>query len=301
MSKTLISLGTLGGALLMTQLAQAHELSCEKTVNGASYVEVSSYPTTLHYVLTVNNTSTSYGSDVLTASDPLLEARGFSFSPAPPFSLDLAQSASDSFDVVLNSPTECLALAAADGTADDRIDNVFSTSWESGSAQCTASVKCIPPPPPPSGATRTMGFYKTHEQALSMCLPQLDEHMGISLDLSAALGYFWGSPAAYDTGGKRSEIDRSVFLLARQLLTAECNFFLFGTAPAPADLLDRSFEVLFGSDCALMRDMATEVDAYNNSGDSVAFPAGFDPGPSTPQDAASKADDPTSPSSDHCG
>lgn len=295
MRSVLLSAGALAGTLLATHVGYAHSLSCDKTVNGAQYIEVSTYPVTLHYELTVNNTSTQYGSDVQSASDPLLESMGFSFSPAPPFSLDLGASATDSFDVVLKDQAACLAFAAMDGTADNRIDNVFSTSWESGTAQCTATVVCMPPPPPAGTATRTMGFYKTHEQALSACL----EKLPISLDLPTALGVLWGSPAFYADGQKRSDIDKDRVLLSRQLLAAMCNHELFGTEPDPSTLLDDGLHAFWGSDCALMLDLANALDAFNNSGDSEPFPAGFDPGPATPRDASSLAV-PLPPTSDQC-
>lgn len=297
MRKRILSLGLVGGALLAAQVVQAHELSCDKTVNGATYVEVSSYPATLHYELTINNTSPEYGSDVLTASDPMLEAQGFSFSPAVPFSLGLGESVSDTFDVALKDEADCLAMASTDGTVDDLIDNVFETSWESGTAQCTASVKCLRPPPPASGATRTMGFYKTHEQALSECIVELP----LEVDLASALGVLWASPAVYDSGGKRTEIDRDRVLLGRQLLTAHCNSILFGTEPQPSTLLSDALSAAFGDDCANMLDYAAQLDEFNNSGDDQPFPAGFDPGPATPRDAQSKAVDPMGESSDHCG
>lgn len=303
MRKKLLSLGLVGGALLTAQVAGAHELSCDKTVNGTTYMEVSGYPTTLHYVLTVNNTSPLYGSYVLTASDPLLEGQGFSFTPAAPFSLDFGASTSDSFDVVLNDEADCLAMAAADGTADDRIDNTFETSWESGSAQCTASVVCKsappPPPPPPSGITRTLGFYKTHESALSQCLEAIDTD---APDLASVLGVFWGSPAVYETGEPRTDIDRARFLMGRQFIVAACNATLF--PPASSDvqqLLADAMNAYAGTDCDLMMSLSSQLDDYNNSGDEMSFPAGFDPGPATPKHAQSIADDPTTMSADQCG
>lgn len=309
MRKKALSLGALGAGLLISQLAQANQLTCDKTVNGVTYLEVSSYPTTLHYELTIHNVST-YSSGVLSASDPLLESLGFSFSPAPPFGLDVGASVSDTFDVVLNSAADCLDLAGKDTDGiSDQIYNTFTTSWNTGDFTCSATVVCKtppPPPPPPSGATRTMGFYKTHEQALSQCLAQFPvplDSFPTPLTLSTALGILWDSPAVYDdTKDKRSEIDRDRVLLGRQLLTAACNVVLFGTPPQPVGILAEGLDAfLHGTDCGLMLDIANQLDEFNNSGDEVPFPAGFDPGPSTPQDAQSKAVDPIVPSGDQCG
>jgi hypothetical protein len=42
-------------AMLMGRVAFAHELACEKQVNGESVYEVRSYPATLEWTMTVHN------------------------------------------------------------------------------------------------------------------------------------------------------------------------------------------------------------------------------------------------------
>jgi len=176
-------------------------------------------------------------------------------------------------------------------------------TWDLGSAQCSARVICAPLPPPENGgATRTMGFWKTHEQALQQCLDAGPIDLGnltIST-LSQALGLLWGSPPRFASGATRSTLDKDRFLLARQTLAGICNQRLFGTAPTPPTLLQDAVAALAGTNCSLILALESAVDAFNNSGDAIAFPAGFVPGPATPQHAMSIAVDPTFPSNQSC-
>jgi hypothetical protein len=307
MKRSIIPLGASAGTLLCASLAQAHLLECDKMVNGVSLLEVDSYPATLMYEITVRNTHPTDASTAESVMDAALASQGYSFTPAAPFTLMLGESVTDTISIPLASPEECLDLASADGVADDRFVNTFEVAWESGSAQCSATVVCIPPPPPPppppeGGATRTPGFFKTHEQALEACVSEGEIDLGfMTVDsLSAALGLLWGSPAAYDSGEKRSALDKARFLLARHTLVGTCNMRLFDTEPAPSDLLSDAVEALSGTDCALMHELASSVDEFNNSGDEEAFPDGFEAGPATPRHAAEMADDPTMPSGEQC-
>jgi hypothetical protein len=282
-------------------VAGAHDLICEKTVNGQSAVTVNSYPATVQYRFTVTNIHPTDVSIADTADDALLASRGFAFSPAPPFALDVGASTSMTFDVTLASEADCLALAAADGTVDANVDNVFVVTFDSGSAMCTARVVCGSPPPPPpgGGATRTMGFFKTHEPALSQCLASGAIDLGFMKisTLSEALGLLWASPPRFGDGTRRGELDKLRLLLGRQTLTAICNQRLFGTT---TDLIASAVSALASTDCSLIASLISMVDAFNNSGDSIGFPAGFDPGKATPRHAQSIAVDPTTPSGEVC-
>lgn len=95
--------------------ARAHELVCDKKVNGKKVVEVKSYPTTLEYELTVKNVHPD-ASKVLEASDPLLEKTGWSFDPPAPFWLPTGGKATNKVTVRLDSYRECVEFAKmADG------------------------------------------------------------------------------------------------------------------------------------------------------------------------------------------
>jgi hypothetical protein len=144
-----------------------------------------------------------------------------------------------------------------------------------------------------------MGFFKTHESALTQCLAQGDIDLGFITisSLESALGLLWGSPARFANKIARTGLDKDRFLLARQTLTAICNERLFGTE---TDLVAQAVAALAGTDCGLIQSLEAMVDAFNSSGDSVGFPDGFVPGPATPKDAQSKAVDPTSASGQTC-
>jgi len=301
--------------VLCAGVAQAHELTCSKTVNGQPVVEVCSYPTSLRFEMTVSNAHPCDASQVLAAKDALLEEEGFCFDPAPPFWLGVGESKTDSFDFVLDSYEACQALAqqcAPDGVMLDGnflpsawFDNVFVAAWDYGFALCTARVLCKPPeppPPPPCGATRTMGFFKTHEEALSQCLDGNPVDLGFVTisTLPQALGLLWGSPSFFEDGERRCELDKARFLLARQTLVGMCNVRLFGAVPSPSNLVSQAVAALGGTDCELVKDLAEQVDGFNNSNDETPFPIDFQPGPATPQDAKAKADDLTGPSGESC-
>ena len=362
--------------------AQAHLLTCEKTVNGATTVTIDTYPATLHYSLTILNADTVAASTVLSASDSLLTGFGFAFTPTPPFNIPIGGKVTSTFDLTVTYD-ECLRLADDDGLADLNIDNVFQAGWDRGIAYCSARVICAPPvclgdqcadggvtdggapdggvidggedggqdggltdggtedggclpgevcdggasdggeqdggclpgetcdggtgdggsdAGSGSGATRTIGFYKTHEVSLQDCLNQGPIDLGYVTitTLAQAEGIHWGSPSRFQDGTRRSTLDQDRFILARQTLGGICNYRLFGTVPSPADLLTEAVAALSGTQCSNILALETQVDAYNSSGDNNAFPAGFVPGPATPTAAKSIAVDPTSPSGLSC-
>lgn len=280
--------------------ARAHELACRKTVNGVSQYVIPGYPATLEYALTVINTHPDDASVVDAAVDPLLALFGFSFTPAPPFEIPVGESVTDDFSLAIQSEQACLRVAAADGKLDRYIQNTFTVTWDGGSYECSASVYC--PPAAQGGATRTLGFFKTHELALEQCLASGSINLGFVTisSVEEALGLLWGRPNRFDDGRRRSELDRARFLLGRQTLVGICNQRLFGTAPTPSDLLVQAVNALAGTRCSLMLSLESQVTAFNESGDDEAFPGGFVAGPATPRHAESIAEDPTSPSGGSC-
>lgn len=297
---TVLGLAALAVALSATT-AEAHELACEKTVNGVSEYAIQGYPATLHYQFTIINTHPTDASLVQSAEDPLLKPYGFTFTPTPPFWIPVGQSVTDDFNLTIPDELTCLRLAAADGTVDRVIENTFTTAWEWAAATCSARVVC-PETPPNSGATRTMGFFKTHETALQACLANNPVDLGFVQisTLEQALGLLWGSPPRFDDGTRRSELDRARFLLGRQTLVGICNQRLFGTVPSPSNLLMQAVSALAGTQCSLMMSLESQVTAFNESGDDRSFPTGFTPGPATPRHAQMIAEDPTEPSGQSC-
>ncbi|AGC46702.1 hypothetical protein MYSTI_05423 [Myxococcus stipitatus DSM 14675] len=285
--------------------AGAHELTCEKKVNGAPVVVASTFPFIATYSFKVTNVHPTLPSILLSATDSILTSEGFEFTPAPPVSIPVSGSLTSFFPLTIDSFSDCKLLAILDGTDDLSIDNVFTATFEGGVAICSARVVCEQPPPPPecTHATRTLGFYKTHIPALEQCLalgPIPLGAIGTITTLPSAEGILWGDPAKYPDDTPRSQLDRLRFLLARQTLVATCNQRLFGATPTPPTLITAAVTALNGTDCTAISALIPQVDAFNNSCDAASFPPGFVPGPATPQLAESIAVDPTSSSGQTC-
>ncbi|WP_242344439.1 hypothetical protein [Anaeromyxobacter terrae] len=291
--------------MLAAPLARAHELVCEKTVNGAAVAEVDSYPATLTFQATVRNVHPTDVSIVEWVSDRFMDP--------PRLELDLALPVGGSrtfeYGLTIASYEECVALAGEAGMSCStaggcaRLDNRFAAGWDQGEAQCTARVVCkppaIPPPPPPSGATRTLGFWKTHVDAATACIAGGPIDLGfVTLDsLEDLLGLLWSSPARYPSGDPRDALGRFRVLLAHQTATAICNTRAFGTT---TPLVAEAVSALGGTACGDIKGLVDDLTAFNEQGDALPFPDGFVVGPAQPVDARQIAVDPTSPTGESC-
>jgi hypothetical protein len=296
------SWGRVAGAALLAcaGAAGAHELACEKTFNGAQALVVDQYPADVEVLITITNVHPTAASTAETVEITGLPGEDSLFHP--PFTLGVGESTSATMSLTIPSYEICRQLAAYDGTQDDTVQNTVKVGWDLGSAQCGAELQCQPPGPPPTGgATRTLGFFKVHEDATQACLAQGPVDVGIATitTLQDALGLLWASPARHENHQRRSEWDRDALLLARQLFVATCNERLFG-ADLSDTLVQQSLSALQGTDCGQITQLAGQLDDFNNSNDEVPFPSGFDPGPATPQHAHSIADDPTQPTTHVC-
>src|SRR4051812_24091608 len=85
----------------------AHELACEKTVNGSASVVAATYPFEAEYSLTVTNIHPDSPSDVLEARDEILEGLGFEGFDTP-YTLKLGGSTTKTFTVTIRDYQECL-------------------------------------------------------------------------------------------------------------------------------------------------------------------------------------------------
>lgn len=155
MKRVWLALG-FAGAFAVAPVAVAHELECVKVVNGETLLEVESFPTTLTYSLTVRNIHPTLPSDVLSATDALLESLGFNDFDDAPFTLLVNAERTETFDVVLDDLQDCEAIAARDGTVDTTIFNEFAVTWDEGVDVCSARVECVPPEPRPGDITGRM-------------------------------------------------------------------------------------------------------------------------------------------------
>lgn len=143
---------------------------------------------------------------------------------------------------------------------------------ESGpwTSSCDQTVVCRPPSDG-TGATRTIGFYKNHLTALTACLAGDVVDLGFTrvTTVGQALGILWAVPSRY------SGLASARLLLGRQLLAAQCNVENFGAEPGGFTVAG-AIETLRDCDADAMLRLAIKVDAFNNAGDLVAMPTGFE-------------------------
>jgi hypothetical protein len=289
---------------------QAHEFTCEQTLDGARVQAVARYPATLRYQFTVTNSHPTDTSEALAVQDALLAPSGFRFTPAAPFRVPVGASVSGSHTLTLEDEAACLALAARDGTEDRFIDNALTVTWDTGSAVCSTRAVCgaaggeapAPECQPGPGATRGLGFWKTHVDAASACLAHGPVDVGLATltRLADMEGLLWGSPARFADGTPRGELDRRRFLLARELLVATCNVRVLEAVPASPELLSRAREALAGDDCAALAAHAAKLERFHGCAKDAALP-GPTFGKADPRLALRLAKDASAPSGGTCG
>jgi hypothetical protein len=291
-------------ALGMASVAQAHEFVCEKKNNGVSIFTIDKYPARIHYDFTVTNTHPYDASTALTVEDALLAPYGFVFKPVPPFTLPVGQSVKTSFDLTIRDKAQCAVLDAADGTTDGNIDNTLVITHDAGVNTCSSRVVCkgFEPPPaclPAAGATRGLGFFKTHPDAVLACLAAGPVNLGVLTvrTLAEFEGIFWGSPARFDNGEKRNTLDQARFLLMRETLVAQCNVRVFGARPIRPTLFTEAANTIAGTDCGAIRSFVTKVRGFNECNGKKPHGSW---GPARPRDAQAVANDPTVSSGQSC-
>lgn len=174
------------------------------------------------------------------------------------------------------------AVIAPDGTV--TVHNVVTgMPWVHQVAfECSTPIVCRPPATG-TGATRTIGFWKTHLEALERCIEGgVDLGFG-ALTRDQALGILWANPGRYEG------LQKATILLGRQLLAASCNVSQFGASPADFSIAG-AVAAISARDCGAMAALYPTVDAFNNQNDNVALP--FDVGSSIGVGARELAGDP---------
>ncbi|MFL5348376.1 MAG: hypothetical protein ACJ8AT_26570 [Hyalangium sp.] len=296
--------------------ASAHEFRCEKHVDGQPVAHIDEYPVTVRFDDKLINIHPTAPSLALRAEDPGLTRSGWSFQYALPLAVPVGGSADSSFLLQIHSYEECRALAARDGSDDGAFDSTFRVVWPLGEDQCAARLVCDrpyePPPPydchatndcPEPRVTRDEGFFKVHESALQQCVDLFPIELGsvgTVSTLEQALGVLWASPTLYRNGEPRTPLDTARLMLARQVLVAHCNAYLFGSFPLPADLLESGRAALSGIQCRELGALRGELREMNVEGREFDLPADFEPGQATPAHAQSIAEDFTQPSGQRC-
>jgi hypothetical protein len=300
--KHLIAFGLLA---LLARSASASYLTCAKTVNSLPSVTIEQFPASVVFDLTVTEASCAWcatqpaehwchqpgncGSSVVWAeSDPILEAMiggtiAWTFPPELtgewakfPFWFFNGESLTTTVPLTLSSYADCATRARAAGFAPDAggkvtVTNTYRVDWNLDGVQppyavCQADLICQPP----LGPTRTLGYFKTHPAAVASCVSGASIDLGYFTvaqgDALSALGLLTANPAKYDDGVKRSGLDQSRILLARQLLVAICNGRVFGSEP-DAGLIPAAQVALATQSCTNLSWLQGQLDAFNNSGD----------------------------------
>lgn len=185
----------------------------------------------------------------------------------------------DSNPVTFNATGTFYWLAAYSGDA----QNAAATST------CGSEVLTVTAPAPQAGPTRTQGFWKTHT---AFSLSVLSAHpitLGPRTITTGAelFGGLEANVAKTSTGAKRSALDQARIQLAHQYLAAALNCAAFGCSAATQTLLANASAAYAGTDVSAINAYASQLDAFNSSGDSLAA-AGTN-GPATPKDSDSLA------------
>lgn len=302
--------------------AHAHEFTCHKNIRVDGVLQegtprVTRFPATLRFEYSLQNIHPTAESVATLVEEPLLASYGSGALFPTPMAVGVGQSREASFELTLDSPEACQALAGSDGKQDENFDSALRVKWALGETQCAARVACCEPfvdcemacpPDDPScveiilqrvDPSRNAGFFKVHEQALASCLASGRIELGLARvdSLESALGLLWASPGIDRKGEVRGARDAQRVELAREALVATCNERLFGANPVRGLALGQAVSTLSvtwqGAD---LQRLTQELRRYNEAGTGRPLPAGVDAGRATPAHAASLAVDPILPS-----
>ena len=148
-------------------------------------------------------------------------------------------------------------------------------------------------------ATRTLGFWKTH---LSFTEHVFDDYLGGYIDLGwrevtsidELMGIFWANVAKDSDGSKRSKLCKARVQASWQAMAAILNSSMPGGAPLPSGVtLDSIKNTLGGTNVGAIKALASQLDAYNKSGDDIALdPSLLPTGKADPNGARDIADIP---------
>jgi uncharacterized repeat protein (TIGR01451 family) len=121
-----------------------------------------------------------------------------------------------------------------------------------------------------AGATRTIGYWKTHPEALDYCLDFGPIELGFTTveDVEEALAVLKSNIAQCpDDGGKRSSLGKAHLQAGRQVLALICNARVLGTS-CGLDI-DEFVDILAEDDAHAIIQVGSEADECNNSGSDI--------------------------------
>ncbi len=128
------------------------------------------------------------------------------------------------------------------------------------------------------GATRTPGFWQTHFDYTTHVFDSPNHLNGGPIDLGWVVltdpgdvfGLFWANTARNSDGSRRSSLCQARMIASFQAVAAILNSALDNGAPLPVTLAQIA-AILGGNDITAIRNLGTQLGAYNNSGDTVAI------------------------------
>ncbi len=145
--------------------------------------------------------------------------------------------------------------------------------------------------------TRTQGFWQTHTSFTNSVFSQFfpvemtvgsGGHTKTITNIatngnSILYGAYYSSIPTKTDGKKRTNIEKARMQLLQQLVTAKLNCAAFGCTTDISSLIIAADNAYAGTNTSLMLNKASLLDAYNNSGDSIAIPSSLGPiGSATP-------------------
>lgn len=169
----------------------------------------------------------------------------------------------------------------------------------------TATDVCVDAPP--DGATRTIGFWRTHLPFTRQVLDQRPlpaavvvgtSPLGVAgvpgtfvrgtiklstngvvfplTSVADVMGIFWASNAQDSSGKKRSNLCQARITTAKQLLGAILNQTFANPKPLPTvnggtNIIVAALTIMQGTNVQAIRDIGSALDAYNNSGDNTTM------------------------------
>jgi hypothetical protein len=138
------------------------------------------------------------------------------------------------------------------------------------------------------GITRASGYWKTHLFAVQTAVNNHSSDLGILIGGGGAnqtqnltnptigdvMAIFWANDTKQGRD-QRSALGKARIKLANHLIAAMANVCLLGTTTAQNGfshtLIQDARAALDGNDTALMDTLVGQLDAFNNSGDAIAF------------------------------
>jgi len=241
------------------------------------------------YALTGGNTTATVNSDVTNADITFSDGRAS-------FALGVGRRAQ--LEVSLQTANYAITNSVAATGVLPR--DYRGTSWSSTQS---ARDTCIDAPG--DGATRTIGFWRTHASFTRQVLDQRPlpsavvvgtSPLAVASDgsfvngsiklsqsgkiftlrsVSDVMGVFWANNAFNSNGRKRSNLCQARIAMGKQLLGTILNQAFGNPMPLPTvngtDLITAALLAMDGNDAQAIRTMGTLLDEYNNSGDDITI------------------------------